>query len=647
MGYDSILKRIEDEKKNEVLSAKIYRYTGLVQAIDFFSQKLVFEQIIDAAFDFLNELLLVDKSAIYVLEKDTYVVKKVKGCKQEVSNIKMTPELNNLAAFYGNVVTGKDKILNFFDPELIDLLSINTVVPLIIEGDLYGFILLYNKTSGEDDYIISEALMRLINNALGDYSRYEKLEKVNRELDEKIFNLFAINQSSKVLLSDLRMEALYSISVDVFSELTRSKVTGFVLFDERSDRYVLKGFKDVYYKTKDVTIRLMLKSSGNIDTNKLIINLKDQKDCDYFNSLFEEDSVLVGEQLAQLDAIYVVLILKNKQILGFVTLSETVTDSEYSDSIFELIESLAASTYTALTNAKLFEVVNEQKAQIQKKLDKLISLSNLTRNISNSVRTGTLIDVATKTLQVSFNVDKGAFCLYKKETNEFEFSKTINLDHISTKSITPNSNWKRIFEGDHVYAVGEKNITEYFEEGFAEEIGDAQGVLIVPIFIDMLEIELLGAIVIFKYTDLQLDNEENLLILDTIAGNIAPVLNNLLIIQMQQRFMLPNFIELFKKDLKEEIKTSLNYRINLSVIQIQDDRDFLFKGHSVIESLKENFRKVYPFSYNNIFIIENNDDEDQLLQKVRNCTQLNDLKIKKMTLGRDFRTFADFFELYR
>ncbi len=646
MKYDSILKRIEDEKKDEVLSAKIYRYTGLVQAIDFFSQKLVFEQIIEAAFDFINELLLVDKSVIYVLENNNYVVKKVKGFAKPLGKIEGATKLNNLAKFYGSILYEKEKILKFFEEGFIDELEINAIVPLIIEGNLYGFILFHNKNFGEDDFIISEALMRLINNALEDYSKYERLEKVNTELDEKIFNLFAINQSSKVLLGDLRMDALYNISVDVFSELTRSKITGFVLYDERYDRYVLKSFKDVFYKTKDVNIRLMLKGTNTINPNKVIIDLTNEEDCIYFNSLFEEDSILANAQLEKLEAKYVVLILKNVQILGFVTLSETVTDSEYSEGIFELIESLAASTYTALSNAKLFEVVNEQKALIQKKLDKLISLNYLTRNISSSLRTETLLEMATKTLQVSFNVEKGAFCLYKKETDEFEFSTTINIDQCRNKTITPNENWRRTFEGDCVYAMGQANIAQYIGDEYADIIGDVQGILIIPVYIDMMEIDLLGAIIIFKYKDLQLDNEENMLIIDTAAGNIAPVLNNLLIIQMQQRFMLPNFIELFKKDLKDEVKAALDYEINLSVLQIQDDREFLFKGNSVIDSLKENFRKVYPFSYNNIFIIENDEDED-LEAKIKSCTKVNNLRIKKMTLGTDFKNFAEFFEIYR
>lgn len=649
MDYDSILKRIEREKKDEALSAKLYRYTGLVQAIEFFSQRLVFDQIVDAAFDFINELLLVKKSAIYILENHAYVPKKVKGFQKKLNNIELTIELNDLATYYGNILYGRESIIKFLDPELIDSLEINAVVPLIIEDNLYGIILFQNNNNnfGEDDFIISEALMRLINTALENFNRYEKLSKVNTELDEKIFNLFAINQSSKVLLSDLRIDSLYDISVDVFSELTHSKITGFVLFDERRDRYTLKSFKDVFYNVKNIDIRLELKSSSKIDPNKIIIDLKNPKDCAYFNSLFEEDSVIANAQLEKLEAIYVVLLLKNRQILGFVTLSETVTGNEYSDGIFELIESLAASTYTAISNAKLFETVNEQKELIQRKLDKLISLNYLTRNISSSIRIDTLQEIATKTLQVSFNVNKGAFCLYKKETNEFEFSNTINIDGCKGKMITPNQNWKRIFEGDCVYALGQSTVADYIGEEFVNDIGEVQGVLIIPIYLDMMEIDVLGAIIIFGYSDAQLDNEENMLIIDTIAGNIAPVLNNLLIIQMQQRFTLPNYIELFKRDLKEEVNAALDYELELSVIQIEDQREFLFKGNSAVDGLKENFRKVYPFSYNNIFIVENSVDDNEILDRIKSCTKFDNMKVKIMKLGTDFKNFADFFELYR
>lgn len=642
MMYESILKRIEDEKKDEILSAKLYRYTGLVQAIDYFSQKLVFEQIIDAAFDFINELLLVDNSAIFILEEDNYIVKKNKGFSNELGSIPLTTELQNLAAFNGNILYEQEKIIKFFNPELVESLDLNAVVPLIIEGKLFGFILFHNKNIGEDDYIISEALMRLINNALENFSRYEKLAKVNGELDEKVFNLFAINQSSKILLSELRMEVLYTISVDVFSELTRSKVTGFVLYDEKAERYLLKSYKDVFYKLKDVTIDLELNSSSNVNQNKVIVDLQNEADIKYMESLFSE----AYEQLSQLEAKYAVLILKNDKILGFVTLSDTVTGSMYSDGIFELIESLASSTYTALSNATLFYMINEQKALIQKKLDKLVSLNNLSKNISSSTRIDTLLETCTKTMQISFNAEKAAFCLYKKEINVFEISSSINLEHCSNRIVVPNQYWKRIFEGDSVYAMGQENVAKYFGDNLASEIGEAQGVLIIPVYVDIMDIDVLGAITVFKYDGIQLDNEENLLLLETIAGNIAPVLNNLLVMQLQQRFMLPNYIELFKKDLKEEVKQAIEYNLNLSVLQIIDEKGSLFKGNSVIANLKAAFKNVYPFSYNNIFVI-GNDDDQRLDEKINQSTSGRELVIRRMKLGTDFSSFAGFFELYR
>ena len=641
MKYQSILQRLEDEKKDENLSAKLYRYTGLMQAIEYFSQKLVFEQIIEAAFDFINELLLVNNSIVYVLENDKYVEKKVKGFKQYVKEIENSSNFENLAAFYGDVLYEKDKIVRFFDSKMVTDMGINAIVPLIVEGKLYGFIMISGKDFVEDDYIISESLMRLINTALENYNRYEKLAKVNKELDEKVFNLFAINQSSKVLLSELRINTLYDLSVELFSELTRSTVTSFVLFDERSGRYVLKGFKDVFYKIKNAFVSLCLNENYKIDSNKVIIDLGNQDDKNYFSNLFDDSD----DQVKKLEAKYVVIIIKESEILGFVTLSDTVTGDEYSSGIFELIESLASSMYIALSNANLFKQVNEQKQIIQKKLDKLISLNKLIKNISSSLRIDTLMEIAAKTLEISFNVQKGLLCLYDKESNEFSISEAIGLDGNIDKNILPNENWRRVFEGDCVYEIGQNKVADYIGCEAAEKVGEAQGILIVPIHVDIFEVELSGAIIIFKYDGLQLDNEENLITLETIAGHIAPVLKNLSVIQLQQRFMLPNYVELFKNELKDEVKAAMDYNINLSVIQVEDKRDFIFKGTSIIDSIKENFRKVYPFSYNNVFIIEYEDENIE--DRIRKCTGIPDLKIRKMMLGKDFKNFASFFDLFR
>ena len=642
MNYQPILNRLEDEKKDQVLSAKLFRYTGLMQAIEFFSQKLVFDQIIEAAFDFVNELLLVNKSAIYTFEKDEFIVKKVKGFTKIANRIENCEKLKNLATFYGTVLYGRDNISKYLDIDKVSDIGVEVLVPLIIEDKLYGFIIISEKILCEDDYIISESLMKLINTALENFSRYEKLVKVNNELDEKVFNLFAINQSSKVLLSELRMDVLYSISVDVFSELTHSTMTGFVLLDEKSTQYTLKSFKDIFYQVKNISVSLTLNRSTKVNSNKVIIDTSNEEDVSYFNSLFEEGI----QGLSELKVKYIVLILKSNQIFGFVTLGEIVAGHEYGQSIFELIESLASSTYTALSNAKLFGEVTEQKRIIQSKLNKIISLNNLTKNINSSSKVETLMELTARTLEISFNVSKGLICTYNNETEVFETVQSINVEEVQGKQIVPNDSWRRVFEGDSIYGVGNAIAKEFVGKDIANYIGEVQGILVIPIYLDIMELEMLGCIIIFELEHGFIDNEELILTMETIAGHIAPVLNNLSTIKQQQKFMLPNFIELFKKELKQEINSAIECEIDLTVVQILDTRDFVFKGNTILDSLKEEFKYIYPFSYNNIFIIEN-DVHNDILERIAAKTGIPDLQVRKLKLFYDFNSFAEFFNLFR
>jgi transcriptional regulator with GAF, ATPase, and Fis domain len=165
MEYTDILEAIEKQKEGEGLSAKLFRYSGLLQAIEFFSQKLNFDQIEDAAFDFSNELLTLEKSAIFVLRGDKFVLKKIKGLQRSTEYIDNTKELENIALFHGTLMYGNDILLKYFSAEIIDAYKVTISVPLIIEDYLYGFIFISCKTLGEmkdDDYIILEALMKLL-----------------------------------------------------------------------------------------------------------------------------------------------------------------------------------------------------------------------------------------------------------------------------------------------------------------------------------------------------------------------------------------------------------------------------------------------------------------------------------------------------
>ena len=632
MDYSSIITDLEEQRRDEKQTTKLYRYTGLIQAIEFFSQKLNLDQIVEAAFDFVNELLTLEKSAVFVMQGSNYILKKVKGYESELRVIKNSSELQNHALLHGTILYDKAGAEKYFSPEVIVEYSVTAALPLIIDGSLYGFIFLSNKTAGEmnhDDFIISEALMRLINNALDNNKRYEDLQRSNRELDEKIFNLFAINQSSKALLSELNLDMLYHLSVDVFSELTQSSNTGFVLFDEKCEKFELKAFKDTLFSGHEPAISLTLDRMAVTDVNKVMIEVSNPKDVLYFNSLFKEGIAAI----ADLKSLYIVLLLKSGRIQGFVSLGRTMTGNEYKKSIFELIESLASSTYVALSNAQFFKQVNDQKKVIQNKLKKLISLNGLMKNISSSLKIETLLNLTLKALEASFEVEQGFMALYDSESKAFNITDVLNLNP-DNRQIVPDSSWNKVFSGELVIEAGKEAIDKYVGKTFSEAVVDSDGIMIVPIYIDRVDIVMLGAIVIFKYGRVSLNDEENSLMVESIAGHIAPVMSNLLTIEEQKRFSLPNYIEMFKRDLKEDILQAQRQALGLEVIRVIDKRDLIFRGSSVIEGLKEIYDHVYPFTNNNIFII--NTGEDKTGEKAKKLESLGNIECKKLVLGKDF-----------
>ncbi len=642
MEYTDILEAIEKQKEAEGLSAKLFRYSGLLQAIEFFSQKLNFDQIEDAAFDFSNELLTLEKSAIFVLRGNKFVLKKLKGLERAAEYIDNTKELENIALFHGTLMYGNDILLKYFSAEIIDAYKVTISVPLIIENYLYGFIFISCKTLGEmkdDDYIILEALMKLFNNALENYKRYEELQKANRELDEKIFNLFAINQSTKALLSELDLEALFRLSVDVFAELTQSSSTGFVLYDDKSEKFNLKAFKDINFRKMPYNLAFTRNKSAVVNSSRVIINLSNEKDAEYFNSLFWEGLDGLGPIAPE----YLLMLLKQGELMGFVSLGKTVTCAGYKSSILELVESLASSTYLAITNAMYFDQVKKQKQVIQHKLEKLISLNNLTRNINNSSNLETLLDLTLKTLDISFDVDKALIALYDSDLETYKISNRLNIE-TKKRTIKPTLSWKRIFEGDSIYDSSENSLTKYFDKQLRTDIGEYQGVLIIPIYMDKIEIEMLGAIIVLKYGNTPIGDEESLLTLETIASHIAPVLSNLKAMESLSQRLIPNYEASFKTDLKGEIEEALEYDLELAVIQFVNKQTTLFTDDIKISTIRKSFKNAYPFTNNSTFVIWSG-SEKELLAKL-NKLSVKDVDIRIWMLRRNFNSYADFINLF-
>ena len=641
MEYNEILKKVEDQKKERELSGKMFRYSGLILAVDYFSQKLNSDQIMNAAFDFVNELLTLENSSLYSLQEGSFQLQRKKGNSVGLKSIPSTKKLNDLAVLHGNILAEKSAILRFFDENIYEDCNIAIVVPIIVEAELDGFIFVPEMPSGEfdeNDRIICEVLMNLCNSAMRNYASYNELKNTNISLDEKIFNLFAINQSSKALLSQLDLDSLYRLSIDVFSELTQSSSTGFVLYDEKSEKYILRSYRYIFENIKSLNITLDINESGVVDPNRIIINMSNTDDVQYFNSIFKDGI----RNISPLKARYIILLNKGSHVLGFVTLGETVTGTDYKKNIFELIESLASSTYTAISNAKHFKQVEEQKKIIQNKLDRLISLNTLVKNINSSINIETLIDITIKTLSIAFLADKCLIATYDKENKLFEVKSSHGINP-GIVSIKPNTDWNRVLKGGIALAMENNELEKYFGNAVKDKFGDITGALIVPIYLNRADIELMGVIIVFGFFDSLISDEENVLTIETISGHIAPILYNLNVIEEQKTMLMPNYEEIFKRQLKLEIEQAKEFDLELFVVKVSRTGNFSFKKQGLVELLDKSVKKLYNISGDTAYIITNSRQESSK-ESILKSADIQDISVDVYALGQDFNSLEEFLD---
>lgn len=638
MSYEDVLNKLKDDKQKENITSKLYRYTGLIHAIEFFSQKFSIEQILEYAYDFVNELIIVDQIAVFYKVNNQYIMFKSKGYNIEQYSIDYTTDYDNIALFHGHIMNTQD--LNQFLPsKLLNDFPAKLGIPLIIESELYGFILTnrFEEKSDfeQEDFIVAEALMQLFNTSLNNYRSYKSLQNAKSELDEKVFNLFAINQSSKVLLSELDLSVLYNLSIDVFSELTQSALTSFFLYDEKGENYVLRGMRDTLNPSNKLKITVYLKDNVSLDFSKSILDMSNEEDYNLFIDSFQNSEAVI----TNLKPLYIVLLIKNKVLLGFVTLGKKVTDKPYNKGIFELIESLASSTYIAVSNANYFKETNEQKLLLQNKFNRLVSLNKLMKNINSASTTEELADLTLETLNISFGMKTGIFALYNKD--KFKVIRSINLDNCPC-SFRLSNEFSCLFEGEYFIINSNEKIPKLLEKDLAKCIKDGAGALFVPIHIEDADTKLLGLICIFELSDTILSDQENLLTVDSIANHIAPVLHHLLRIKNQNELLAPNYEKIFINALENHIKEADDLFLDLTIIHLHNP-NFSFGDVNIPDIIKNNYKDIYSLTKSDVFVAAfEKVDEKSIKDFVDKKYDLSLYQYKK-----DFSTLDEFINLFK
>ena len=539
---------------NQVTPEKLHGQDALLQAIDFFTQKFSISQLTNYSFEFTNRILTLSSSAMFIKKGNSFELLKEKNYNIDHYLIEDNPRLQRIATFYGNVMSSNFD--HYFDKQDLNVFSPQLIIPLIIKDLLYGFIITKGKTDdamSQDDLIMAKALMQLINNSLESSKNLMDLQHTNNQLDQKIFNLFSINHSSRILLSELDLNKLYSLATDIFSELTSSRITSFGLYDEIKDKIVLRGYKDVFSATKHQKDFTLVSSSYK--GYKVVFHYQDDKEL--LQQIFTN-----YEDFKYMDTEYIILIVREK-VLGFVTISKPVNDRAYDQSLFELIESLAASTYISLKNAIYFNEIDRQRKSIQQKLHILTNLNTLIKNINSCVTIEELCDLSIKTLHYSFGIKKAFIAL--KEKNEYIIKKYVGFE-LNNNSLETNNMWVNTYQSSAVSYLSQDAI-EYLPKYLLDDIGSTNCLVINPISSSNADIDQdqgpLGYVVVLETT--QNLKEEEVLLIETLANSISPIVNHLQeLVQLKRKYVVDQkeaFIECLNNKLTLKDKYSIDFYI--------------------------------------------------------------------------------------
>jgi len=624
------------EKKNDTM---IYRLKSLIHAIEFFSQRFDAVQITHHVIDFIDELIVLDQVVVFAKDDDVYKPVRQTGYHNYDYTFEVKREYEDIVVLHAGLFS-KEDIKRFLPIEVSEYFPCAFGIPLIMDKKMFGFVLINrdeNKVPFDsEDEIIAVALMNLFYIALTNFESYDALINTKKRLDEKIFNLFAIHQSSKILMSTLEIEAMCDLSTSVFSELTQSSVTSIFLLNEDSKSFKMMAYQNVYELRGERHIHVYTNDNVNVLSEKEYLCLEKDEDLEIMHTIFYN----AEDMLKALKPVYIVPIVKNEDVLGFVTLGRRVNDMSYNDSNMELIHSLASSLYISITNAMYVKTIQEQKKIIDSKLNRLMNMNLMIKNINSSSDLNHLFEITKATLEWSHNVTSGILAVYDQVEDVFVIKERIGCQSLEETQAF-NQVVNTLKKGHMVIASSIHEAEDLLGNDVVQQLeGEFGGALLVPVYLDKFELELLGFIGIFDMKDMLLTDLENQLIYESIANAIAPSWYHLKQLEKIKTTYEINSEALFIEKLAEEIEDCREYDLDLHVFVVEFRGKHFLEKSDLFQEFTQYFDKAFKIDNGHLVILTPREEDAVYIQE--NLDQRHSMKWMKY--GVDFEEYGSFLE---
>lgn len=541
---------------NNKLDITEYQFKGVNTAIELFSQILSIEQICTYGFEFVVDTLKLTEAAIYILDENDHILKNQTTSGRFKASEKHSLEIDKIATLYGRTLT--KNFSNYFSNEFIKDIDYKFILPIIVKSKVHGFIVA-SKVEKEFENLITlefiEEIKKIFNISVYIAINDNKNIILKKEIDKKMFNLSFVNQSTKLLFSELELEKLYQLCIDMIRELTSSSVTSFSLYDEGRSKLVLKGFNDILNFGK-FYLEIAIKNLSP-NTERTVFHIKD--DAEILSEIFDDIS-----DFKKLSAEYIVL-LKKDEIIGVATVGLPVNGKTYDKQTLSQIESLSASIYISMMNALYVEEINMQKMKIEKQLNSIGKLNRIIKNINSCESLEEMMEISSETFELSYGVNKGAIFV-RNNNHKFELIKGIGFENNKKIELGKESYLCQI---DEFYFNFDYSKASKYVDDFLEYIGDKDErncMIISPIKLDIFELDgngILGYIVIWNASHTMKSNE--LVCIETLSNSMAPVVRQFIVQNEKMKVMSFDQRKLFVNKNDEMALNKYRYNMDYKV----------------------------------------------------------------------------------
>lgn len=522
----------------------------LLEAIDFFAQNLSFEQITSYGYQFIHHMIGLNTSAIFVLEDGMYQLKHSIEGKFNQQSFIYDDRMHLLASKFGRAT--KSELKTYFDYDFIEEEGVTFAFPILVKNKTYAVIFAQSDSIDMENPDVASAIHginQMVNKAAENAINFKEYKHANAELDKKIFNLLFINHSTKAFMSQLDLNKLYELCIDVISEITASTVTSFALSDPNSNKLALFGYKDILTYQNFYTEFETIEQDKKV--NQIIYSV--EKDMDKLKNIFKSP-----EKFLKLQAEYIILIVK-EQVIGFVSIGKNVSGEPYSKALLNQIESLTASIYIAISNAQYVQKINQQKDRISCQLETLEAINKTTKTINSCESVEELIHITLRSINLSFDFEKVLIAIQNKD--KLYTADTLGIDYSGEIEFTENfSDQKKDIYFDAIANSGH----QFISDRLSQAVGEHNCFISIPLIADNNEESLpLGYVLAFQSkTPLK---RRQIIALDTISNSIAPILKQLMDKEeMQKKLIINEQYEFFNR-LNEAILHRDEYFLDFTV----------------------------------------------------------------------------------